>query len=225
VTVPIGACGIIMAIVINTGLAAKLATLIANLGVSHLWVALIITMLGCMVLGMALPPIAAYLTAYILFVPTLLRLDMSLLVANLFIFYFSVFGQITPPVCVTSYTAAGIANANVWKTGWIGFSYASVAFLVPFAFVYNQGILLMGSLWDIVSATAILAAGTFFLTAGVAKYLMVPITNKWEQILAIVVGIMIIIPEIISTVVGLCVGVALLAWHLMRRRRGASAVA
>jgi TRAP-type uncharacterized transport system fused permease subunit len=134
VTQPISGCGIIIGIVTISGLATRLSTLITSLGADFLWLGLIITMIGVMLLGMALPTVAAYLTAYVLFIPTLKNLGISTLAANLFIFYFGIFAQITPPVCVASYTAAGIADAKPWDTGWRGMVYASVAFFAPFAF-------------------------------------------------------------------------------------------
>ena len=81
----------------------------------------------------------------------------SNLCANMFVFYYGIMAQITPPVCVASYTAAGIADANAMKTGLKGFTYAMVGFLVPFVFVYNPPILLEGTLVEVVIATAQLA--------------------------------------------------------------------
>ena len=116
---PINGCGIIIGVVTISGLATRLSSVIVGLGDSgFMWVGLIISMVGCMLLGMALPTVAAYLTAYILFYPTLRAMGISQLAANMFLFYFGIFAQITPPVCVASYTAAGISGGSPWKTGW-----------------------------------------------------------------------------------------------------------
>ena len=141
IAVPTAACGIIIGVVIQSGLATKVSKLIANVGSSYLILALLITMLGCMLLGMALPTVAAYLVANVLFVPTLIGLNIQPLQANMFVFYFGIMAQITPPVCVASFTAAGIAGADSMKTGLTGFAYALVAFLVPFIFIYDPSIL------------------------------------------------------------------------------------
>ena len=106
---------------------------------SNLFLALTIAMIGCMILGMALPTVAAYLVGAILFVPCiqpiLLASGMSgpvaRLCANMFVFYYGIMAQITPPVCVASYTEAGIAEANAMKTGMKGFTFAMVGFMVP----------------------------------------------------------------------------------------------
>ncbi len=161
IAVPTAACGIIIGVVIQSGLATKVSKLIANVGSTYLIVALLITMLGCMLLGMALPTVAAYLVANVLFVPTLIGLDIQPLQANMFVFYFGIMAQITPPVCVASFTAAGIAGADSMKTGLTGFAYALVAFLVPFIFIYDPSILLIGTPLEIVKGTLILFLGTY----------------------------------------------------------------
>ena len=168
IAVPTAACGIIIGVVIQSGLATKVSKLIANVGSSYLILALLITMLGCMLLGMALPTVAAYLVANVLFVPTLIGLNIQPLQANMFVFYFGIMAQITPPVCVASFTAAGIAGADSMKTGLTGFAYALVAFLVPFIFIYDPSILLVGTPLEIVKGTLILFLGTYLLASGMA---------------------------------------------------------
>lgn len=152
IALPTAACGIIIAAVVQSGLANKFSGVIATVGGSYLIVALIITMLGCLILGMAVPAVAAYLIAVTLFVPVLTSLGISLMVAHMFCFYFGVMAQITPPVCLASFTAAGIAKADSWKTGWTAFFFAFVAFLVPYVFVYQPAILLQGTPVEIIIA-------------------------------------------------------------------------
>src|SRR5699024_7762843 len=125
VAVPTAAAGIIIGIVVISGLASRFAGLIDNVG--YLWLALLITAAGSILLGMALPTVAAYLASYILFLPALIELGIPALPANLFIFYFGIVAQITPPVALASYAAAGIAKADPWKTGITAFRYALVA--------------------------------------------------------------------------------------------------
>lgn len=218
IAIPTAACGIIIGIVIQSGLATKMSTLIASVGVNNLVIALIITMCGCMLLGMALPTVAAYLVANILFVPTLIMLGIQPLPANMFVFYFGIMAQITPPVCLASFTAAGIAGANAWKTGWTGAKYALVAFLVPFIFIYEPAILLMGTPFEIAKATAILFVGTFLLAAGMAGYLSVPL-SRVERVLLIGAAIFMIIPETITDIIGIAVGLGMFALCTIRKRR------
>ena len=218
IAIPTAACGIIIGIVIQSGLATKLSTIIAGVGVSNLVFALLITMGGCMLLGMALPTVAAYLVANILFVPTLAALKVPALPANMFVFYFGIMAQITPPVCLASFTAAGIAGADAWKTGWTGARYALVAFLIPFIFVYEPAILLMGSGLEIVKATAMLFTGTLLLAAGMAGFLITPLKHL-ERAVLIAAAILMILPERMTDLIGLSAGAAILFLCVARKRR------
>ena len=215
---PISGCGIIIGIVSISGLATRLSSVISSMGGDLMWIGLIITMLGCMLLGMALPTVAAYLTAYVLFIPTLKSLGISTLAANLFIFYFGIFAQITPPVCIASYTAAGIAEAKPWDTGWRGMVYASVAFFAPFAFVYQPGILMEGGLLAIIHDSGILALGTAMLVFAVAGYLLTDIL-VWQRILLVVGGICTCIPESFTDIVGLSIGVVIVVLQIFARKK------
>ena len=217
VGMPLCGCGIIIGIITMTGLATRLSILICSIGGTHLWIGLLIAMIGCMLLGMALPTVAAYLTAYVLFMPTLLKLGIDILPANMFLFYYGIFAQITPPVCVASYTAAGIANSNSWKTGWKAFSYALCAFLAPFVFVYQPGVLLIGSFAEIVYAIFTLAAGTFVLTVGLAGYFTVGLT-KLERVLCVVCGVFICLPESTTDLIGYIGAIVVMALILLRGR-------
>lgn len=226
VGMPLCGCGIIIGIITMTGLATRLSIIITALGSTHLWIGLLIAMLGCMLLGMALPTVAAYLTAYVLFMPTLLKLNIGILPANMFLFYFGIFAQITPPVCVASYTAAGIANSNSWRTGWKAFSFALCAFLAPFVFVYQPGVLLIGSFTEILYAIGTLAFGTFMLTVGLAGYLGSSL-NRLQRALCVISGILICLPESTTDVVGYALAVVMLVViigrGIMTKRRSAAA--
>lgn len=215
---PISGCGIIIGIVSISGLATRLSAVISSLGGSMMWLALIITMLGCMLLGMALPTVAAYLTAYVLFIPTLRSLGISTLAANLFIFYFGIFAQITPPVCIASYTAAGIADAKPWDVGWRGMVYASTAFFAPFVFVYQPGVLLEGNLLGIIHDNGVLMFGTAMLVFAVAGFLLTNIPN-WQRVLLLIGGICTCIPETISDLIGFVIFVFILFLQIIAHKK------
>lgn len=218
IAVPTAACGIIIGVVIQSGLATKVSKLIANVGSSYLIIALLITMLGCMLLGMALPTVAAYLVANVLFVPTLIGLNIQPLQANMFVFYFGIMAQITPPVCVASFTAAGIAGADSMKTGLTGFAYALVAFLVPFIFIYDPSILLVGTPLEIVKGTLILFLGTYLLASGMAGFFLVPL-NRIERGIQLASAILIILPETITDIIGIAVAVAFFVICSAKKRK------
>ncbi|MBS1483145.1 MAG: TRAP transporter fused permease subunit [Clostridium sp.] len=218
IAVPTAACGIIIGVVIQSGLATKVSKLIANVGSSYLILALLITMLVCMLLGMALPTVAAYLVANVLFVPTLIGLNIQPLQANMFVFYFGIMAQITPPVCVASFTAAGIAGADSMKTGLTGFAYALVAFLVPFIFIYDPSILLVGTPLEIVKGTLILFIGTYLLASGMAGFFLVPL-NRIERGILLASAILIIIPETITDIIGIAVAVTFFVICSAKKRK------
>lgn len=217
IAIPTAACGIIIGVVIQSGLATRFSNIIAQIGSTHLVIALLIAMLGCMLLGMALPTVAAYLVSNILFVPVLIKLNIHPLSANMFVFYFGIMAQITPPVCLASFTAAGIAGADSLKTGFTGFMYSLVAFLVPFIFVYSPEILLLGTIAQIIKATTILFFGTYMLAGSMAGYLIGPL-NKFNRALLFIGAICLIAPELITDIIGLAIGVYILIVGLIQNK-------
>jgi len=227
IAIPTAACGIIINVVTGqTSLATNLSNLISALGTSNLFLALVIAMVGCMILGMALPTVAAYLVGTILFVPCIRPILLSSgmaeftanLCANMFVFYYGIMAQITPPVCVASYTAAGIADGNAMKTGLKGFTFAMVGFLVPFVFVYNPAILLEGTVVEIILGAAMLLCGTFFLATMVAGYFATNLSVV-ERALLFGAALCLISPELITSVIGVVLGVALLVLNAARKKK------
>lgn len=222
IAIPTAACGIMIGIVVQSGVANKLAKIISSTGSSSLALALIITMIGCMLLGMALPTVAAYLIANILFCSTLVQLGIDPLPANMFIFYFGVIAQITPPVCLASFTAAGIAGASSWKTGWTAFAYALVSFLTPYVFVFHPSLLLQGTVMEAVMNTAIMAYGIIFLAGGISGYMFVPIEKMPLRIFLAAVAIFIIIPETVTTLIGIPLGLGVLVYFYFQKKKHGS---
>jgi len=220
IVVPTAACGIMIGIVVQSGVAIKLNKVIEQTGDASIAIALIFAMVGCLLLGMALPTVAAYLIANILFSSTLINLGIGALPANMFIFYFGVMAQITPPVCLASFTAAGIAGASSWKTGWTAFGYAFVSFLVPFVFVFQPELLLIsGTFVDTAIAAAVLAYGIIFLAAGLTGYLFVPFESMFMKVLMCVVSVMIIVPHTGITIVGSIIGATILAYYFLQFKK------
>ena len=224
VAIPTAACGIMIGIVVRSGVAVKVAKLIGTSGNNSLLLALVVAAVGCLMLGMALPTVAAYLIANTLFCSAIQGLGIEALVANMFIFYFGVVAQITPPVCLASFTAAGIANASAWKTGWKAFFFAITAFIAPFMFVYRPSILLIGTVTEILISCAMTACATFFLAAGVAGYMGKNLSAA-ERVLFFAAALMFIMPGSMFDLIGIVMGVVLVAWCLIfSRRQNAAAV-
>ena len=153
-----------------------------------------------------------------LFCSSIMGLGVETLVANMFIFYFGVIAQITPPVCLASFTAAGIANASAWKTGWKAFSFALVAFIAPFLFVFRPAMLLLGTPWEIALACAMTACATFFLAASVAGYLGKKL-NMVERALFFAAAIMFLAPAAWSDIAAIAMGAVLIVWCIFSGRK------
>ncbi len=222
ITIPVAGCGIIIGVVVQSGLANKFSSLLAVLGGSSLLVALLLAMVCCMMLGMAMPTVAAYLISVTLFASPLVNLGLPIFIAHMFCFYFGVMAQLTPPVCVASFTAAGIAEANAWKTGWTAFSYAIVAFLVPFAFAYEPALLLQGAFMDTVTAAISLFVGSYGLAVAISGFHTKPLAMPW-RIAVVAASICCIIPGLMTDIIGYAALVIILFINRDRKKPGAAA--
>jgi TRAP transporter 4TM/12TM fusion protein len=175
VAVPIAAIGIIIAVAIQSNLAIKFSTgLIAASGGSLIG-ALLMIIVGCIIMGMGLPTVAAYIIGAILFVPALRKLGIYELGAHFFVMYYCVLSMVTPPVALASYAAAGLAEANPMRTGLIAFRMSLVTFLVPFAFAFDKALLAEGSVVTISLGLVSLMVGTATWSAAMEGFLGRPL--------------------------------------------------
>ncbi len=159
VAIPIIAIGIIIAVAIQSNLALKFSTQLISLSGGTLIGAMLMIILGCIIMGMGLPTVAAYIIGAILFVPALTKLGVDTLAAHFFVMYYCVLSMITPPVALASYAAAGIAQADSMKTGWLAFKLSLVLFLIPFAFVFDPALLWSGEPhWIALAFVSVMAA-------------------------------------------------------------------
>jgi TRAP-type uncharacterized transport system fused permease subunit len=196
------ASGIIVGILSITGLGSKLSTLIITASNGSLIIALILTMLTSIVLGMGLPTTAAYLVLASVVVPALVKMGTSLLAAHMFVFFFGCISTITPPVALASYVAAGIAKADLNKVGWTAFKYGLVSFILPFLFVYSPSLLLEGSGLTVISTTILSVIGIFAIAAGIVGYYKVDL-KLWQRILLFLGGILLIDQGLITDIIGI----------------------
>ncbi|MEM2211425.1 MAG: TRAP transporter permease [Nitrososphaerales archaeon] len=174
--------GIVAGIVGITGLGLKFSYIIMALSGGQLWAALLITMIGCLILGMGLPATPAYIIAAVTMAPTLIEFGLEPLVAHMFTFYFSILSAITPPVALAAYAAAGIAGAEPFKVGFTATRLGIAAFIVAFLFAYEPSILGLGSperiIINVISATigilalAITSIGYFVRNLSILERIM-----------------------------------------------------
>jgi len=225
IAIPTAACGIIIGIVVQSGLAAKTSNLLISVGGSSLALSLIMAAVGCIVLGMAVPTVAVYILGAVFFVPNLIKLGIPPLAAHMFVFYFGAIAQITPPVCLASFAAAGIAGTKPWETGWLAFGYGLSGFLIPFAFVYKPELILLGEFKLTLLYFLLLFCGGFFLSASLVGHFWVPIKSLLLRLILGASAIAIILPEAISTVIGMILGSAIMIFSYYKYgKKGVSGV-
>jgi len=187
---------IIVAILSHTGLGVKISTFIIDLSGGSLFLALVLTMITCIILGMEVPTTAAYIMAVIVAAPALVQLGVHPLAAHLFVFYFAILSAITPPVCGAVYIAAGMAGADWMETARYSLRLSYAAFLLPFVFVYDYSMLVIVGGGPLAIAAAIVRTTLAMVTlsAGFIGQLRGPLTYPGRLVL-IAVGILWIVPH------------------------------
>ena len=171
VAIPIAAIGIMVAVAVQSNLALRFSSKLIEGGAANVHAALLLTIVGCIVMGMGLPTVAAYIIGAILFVPTLIKLGLTPLCANFFVMYYCVLSMITPPVARASFAAAGLAKAGGMETGWQAFRLSLVLFLIAFAFAFDPLLLGQGPLPGVLVAFAALLVGTGAWAVALVGYL------------------------------------------------------
>ena len=175
VAVPIAAIGIIIAVAIQSNLALKFSSQLIEGSGGTLYGAMLLIIAGCIIMGMGLPTVAAYIIGAILFVPALLKLGIPEMSAHFFVMYYCVLSMVTPPVALASYTAAGIAGGGVMQTSYQAFRLSLVSFFIPFAFAFDTRLLAEGPLPWVLVACLSLMAGTGAWAVALVGYLNKPL--------------------------------------------------
>jgi TRAP transporter 4TM/12TM fusion protein len=207
------AAGIVIGVVLLTGMGTKITTLVVNLSEGSLMIALPIVMLTSLIFGMGLPTVVCYVLLAATVAPSLVDLGVIPLAAHLFIFYFGMLCMVTPPVSFAAYAGAAIANADPMKTGWTAWTFALAGFLLPYMFVYNESMLLIGSALNIIPAIFTSLIGTICLGAGIIGYLIAEV-RFYERILLLLAAFMLIKPGLATDLSGfVCVGLTIFIQH------------
>ncbi|MCS7233513.1 MAG: TRAP transporter fused permease subunit [Synergistetes bacterium] len=162
--------GMVISILTHTGLGLGLASVVATLSGGNLLLALILVMVVCLILGMGLPTTPAYVIAVTIAGPALLKMGIDPLKSHMFALYFAKLSEVTPPVCVASYCAASIAGTDPIKVGFVSWKLAITGYLVGYIFVYNDALLLRGSLTEIATVIVLMTAISLVISIGIAGY-------------------------------------------------------
>ncbi|MEH8044488.1 TRAP transporter permease [Gallibacterium anatis] len=210
--------GIIIGIVNLTSFGTVMTSYIVTFGAGSLLLTLILTMLASIVLGMGLPSIPAYIITATMAAPALADFNIPLLVSHMFVFYFGIFANITPPVALASFAGAGIAGGDPMRTGWQSLKLALAGFIIPFIFVYNPNMLMIDinnavitansfplpAVTEIISVCVTSILGVIGLSAAIEGYFKHSINNIFRIILA-VGSVLLISPEFISDIIGITI--------------------
>lgn len=200
--------GIIVGIIMLTGLGLKFTSLITVLSGGHLVIAMLIAAVVAIILGMGLPTVPAYIVMSSLVAPALIQMGATPLAAHMFVLYFAVLSCITPPVAIASYAAAAISGADAVKVGFASMKLGIVAYIIPFLFVINPVLIAQGSLLTVLWTFFTACVGCVALTWGIEGVIDRKIAWYWRLVCLAAAALM-LFPEGISDFLGLGLFVAI----------------
>jgi TRAP transporter 4TM/12TM fusion protein len=227
---PVGvACalvGVIIGILTLTGAATLFAGYIIDIGKNSLFLSLVLTMLVCLVLGMGIPTIPNYIITSSLAAPALLELGVPLIVSHMFVFYFGIMADLTPPVALAAFAAAPIARESGMKIGLQAMRVAIAGFIVPYMAVYAPALMLQGGTWWDTGFIVFKAVIAIALWGGTAIGFWLTPLNWFERLWAFVAAAFLVVAAPATDEIGLGLAAVLVLWHVFRlraRRRAAAA--
>ena len=211
------AVGFVIGGFLITGLGLNVSSAIISFSGGSTILVLAMVGVACLVLGMGMNTVAAFIIVSVVGVPALTAQGFDVFVANMFVFYFALLSHITPPVCLAIFAGAQIAGANIWETAFVGVKMAVVAYILPFLIVFAPGLLLIGAPHVIVLNTLAAAVGAGLLIVGIQGWTFHRMS--WpDRLFAVVAGACIIWPDFRVQGVGVALGVAFCALTLYRYR-------
>ena len=215
--------GIVIGVITLTGLGIDFTGLVLAASQNSLVLALVLTMVAGIILGMGMPTTPAYIVQVARLVPAIVKLGIAVEAAHMFVFYYAILSAITPPVAMAVYAANGISRAGLWDSGLSALKLGATGYIVPFMFVFGPALLLIGP-WTTVALTVVTAVtGVVCLAAGLTGYLM-GVAAPWQRILLVSAALVLIKPGLASDAVGLiCLGLVLASQLWLRPRRAAAA--
>jgi TRAP transporter 4TM/12TM fusion protein len=210
--------GIVIGVITISGLGIIFTQFVLAAAQNSLVLALVLTMVAGIILGMGMPTTPAYIVMVALLVPALIRLGVVEPAAHLFAFYFAILSAITPPVALAVFAAAGLAKSDMWQSGLAAVKMGAAGFIVPFMFVYSPSLLLIGDWIDVVHSAITATSGCLLLAAGLHGYLIVRAT--WlERGLMVAAAVTLIQPGWVTDAIGVALVTVVVVLQLATRRR------
>jgi TRAP transporter 4TM/12TM fusion protein len=194
--------GVVIGVVTITGLGIVFTQFVVALAQNSLILALVLTALAGIILGMGMPTTPSYIVMVSLLVPAVIKLGAITPAAHMFAFYFAILSAITPPVALAVFAAAGLARTDLWTSGWEAMRVAAPSYLVPFMFVYEPSLLMVGDVTTIITSSITAIIGVVCCAAGLMGFLRRKCA-WWERALLLVAAGLLIKPGYITDVVGL----------------------
>jgi len=217
--------GIVIGCVTITGLGITFTQIVLALAQNSLVLALMLTAIAGIVLGMGMPTTPAYIVMVALLVPAIVKLGAVTPAAHMFAFYFAILSAITPPVALAVFAAAGLARAPIWPTGLEAMRAAAPAYIVPFMFIYEPSLLLIGDWSTILLAVPTAIIGVICLASGLHGWLVGP-APPWQRVLLIVSALCLIKPGLETDLAGFgLLGLVALIQVIVGRRRPPAPIA
>ncbi len=204
--------GIITGVISLSGMGLRFSDALVTLAGGSLILLLFLTMIASLILGLPLPPVTCYLILAVLAAPALIRMGVNPMAAHLFVFYFGILGNISPPVAPTSFASAGIAGSDPVKTTYLAFYYSLPTFLVPYLFIYSKEILLTGS----VGIILIRCFSSFIAISCIATAFQGYLLKRlgWSSRLGfLMAGLILIYPYWITDLIGYCLLAIIISLH------------
>lgn len=218
VVVVCATAGIIIGCFSLSGLGIKLASVLISLSGGNLILLLLLTMISSLILGMGLPAVACYSVLAVLVAPALVTMGIDPMAAHMFIFYFGIISNITPPVAVAAYAAAGISGADPFKSGFKAFQLGAAGFIVPFMFVFGPELLFKGTAIDIVLAIISSVLGVIIIAMSFEGIILVRL-NIFERIALAVAALTLLHVGLATDIIGYCIVGFILVNQLVKKKR------
>lgn len=216
--------GIIIGVVTLSGLGIVFTQFVVGLARDTLLLALVLTMIAGIILGMGIPTTPAYIIMTALLVPAIVKLGVEVPAAHMFAFYFAILSAITPPVALAVYAAAGLAKSDLWQSGFAAVKIGAAGFIIPFMFVYEPALLMIGDWTTILSSCITAGAGVLFFSAGLQGYFLTHAV-LWQRAALIVAGLALIKPGLFTDIVGAVLFLAVIGTQYLARRDAGAAKA
>ena len=210
--------GIVVGILMLTGTAVKVGSIVIAYSFGSTLLALILAMLITLVLGMGVPTVAAYAIAATIAVPALIEFGIPELPAHFFVFYFAVLSHVTPPIALAAYTAATIANASMTTTSFFAFRYCLAGFIAPYLIAYAPSILLIGTWAEVFINTCSASIGVIALAAAIQGWLFGQI-SWWARLILGLAALSLVAPGFLIDLFGYAIVAILITVQLLQKNR------